>query len=123
MVNAFPFTIASWFTMKKKLTKLQKLRKENKELKIFIEDQKRRIRLHIENESEFKDKESKFLEESRQLRMLRDSLESFQKDQMHLEGMISVLKRVSGLYEEEILTPEEYRRSEKLILSNIDLPF
>ncbi len=44
-------------------------------------------------------------------------------ERIYLEGQLTVLKRMSGLYQEEKMTHEEWMKRSREILSEIDCPF
>ena len=57
------------------------------------------------------------------LSMCEDRLREVKVDRVYVEGQLSVLKRLSGLYPEERMTHQEWASSEREILSEHPLPF
>ena len=103
------------------------LRIENKELKAQLEA----VKASREGNSQLKTKLGELqqkindLETSKRMaeRAIRDSKDQY----IYATGILSVLKRLSGLYPEEGMTHEEYLKSDRgayrEILSEVDLPF
>jgi len=65
--------------------------------------------------------------ENRDLRSSLDVADGFVEkgkiERIYLEGQLTVLKRMSGLYQEERMTHEEWMQRSKEILSETPLPF
>ena len=59
----------------------------------------------------------------RTLEITNKRLMEHKVERLYLEGQVSVLKRISGLYPEEEMTHEEWMKTDREILSEKPLPF
>lgn len=114
---------------KKLYTEVKKAQEEAMEaLDIALED-----RREIKTESDKIWGELKMLEQKDKLRERR--FNEIQKNRAYMEGQLEVLKRISGYYNEERMTRDEYKKSYREIISSnpdwrmsidnmpVDLPF
>ena len=93
--------------------KIVELEKEIEELNSEIYDKNKRIM----------DLEEKVFDMEHSLEIADSRLKDVSNSRLYLEGQVEVLKRVSGLYKEEIPTRDEFEERDKEILSPVDLPF
>jgi len=100
--------------------RIKELREEVRYLKDVIGTRERRIK-ELEKQLDFMSN----------AQMTNSKLEDANRARIYLEGQVEVLKRVSGLYKEEIPTHDEFEERDKEILSPaeaalnnpFDLPF
>lgn len=69
------------------------------------------------------DLEEKVSDMNYTLEMSDNRLKDVGNYRLYLEGQVEVLKRVSGLYNEEIPTHNEFKQKGREILSSVYLPF
>ena len=93
--------------------KIVELEKEIEELNSEIYDKNKRIM----------ELEKKVFDMEHSLEIADSRLKDVGNYRFYLEGQVEVLKRVSGLYNEEILTHDEFEERDKEILSSVYLPF
>lgn len=93
--------------------KIVELEKEIEELNSEIYDKNKRIM----------ELEKKVFDMEHSLEIADSRLKDVGNYRFYLEGQVEVLKRVSGLYNEEIPTHDEFEERDKEILSSVYLPF
>lgn len=93
--------------------RIVELEKEIEKLNSEIYDKNKRIM----------ELEKKVFDMEHSLEIADSRLKDVSNSRLYLEGQVEVLKRVSGLYKEEIPTHDEFEERDKEILSPVDLPF
>ena len=101
----------------------KEFRKVNRELKDLRESYEEKVKA-----ANYKNADLDALErDNENLRQSLDIAESHTEkgkiERIYLEGQLTVLKRVSRLYQEERMTHEEWMKRSREILSEIDCPF
>lgn len=76
-----------------------------------------------EMEEKIKELKENNREMIRSVDMSTRRFEEIKAERMYMQGQLNVLKRISGLYPEEIKTHDEWLKLGKEILSEIDIPF